>query len=126
MHKYIVRLMTFLISTSVQGQVRPPLAIGPYIYEIDTTAPNENIRLFDFTEIASRKIDTAYIIYHPAGWDLLFPNTCSYSDTLEFYCFNSNGKIIQWTYFQQLGAYSSTVYYDSLGNPFARAQYQRE
>src|SRR6185369_16591019 len=53
------------------------------------------------------------------------PCTCPYSDTLELYVFDYEGRIIQSTSFQQLGDYSSTDRYDSLGNSISRTLYRR-
>src|SRR5690606_28175974 len=91
--------------------------------------PVDEITLFDLSEIKQRKIDTAYIIYHPASWAEYHPTgnpcTCPYSDTLELYVFDSEGRIIQSTSFQQLGDYSTTFHLDSLGNTISRTMYRR-
>ena len=115
-----------IVAECLMAQVKAPLAFKEYERGLN---PVDEITLFDLAEIKQRKIDTAYIIYHPASWaeyDSSYnPCTCPYSDTLELYVFDYEGRIIQSTSFQQLGDYSSTDRYDSLGNSISRTLYRR-
>ncbi len=126
MNKVIILLALTLVAGILKAQVKPPLAIEEYKRGLN---PIDEIPLFDLTEIKNRKIDTAYIIYHPASWaeyeKTINPCTCPYNDTLSLYRFDSGGRIIQYTYFQQLGDYSTTFHYDSLGNIIARDMFSR-
>lgn len=123
----IITLLIGIFSISaVHAQAKPPLALEEYyegIYKQIT--PKEEIRLFDLNEIYARKIDSVYIIRHPASWEENWPNQCSFNDTLDFYRFDSKGRIIQWTYFQGLGDYSTTFHLDSIGNTISRVMYSR-
>jgi len=126
MSKAIIFLTLTFVVGLLKAQVRPPLAIEEYKRGLN---PVDEIPLFDLTEIKKRKIDTAYIIYHPASWaeyeKTINPCTCPYNDTLSLYRFDSEGRIIQYTYFQQLGDYSTTFHYDSLGNIISRDMFRR-
>jgi hypothetical protein len=108
-----------------QSQAQP-LAIDRYYEGEHGLTPILDIRLFDLKEIAARRIDTAYIIRHPSSWEPGFPNACSFGDTLFLYCFDSKGRIIQYTYFQGMGDYSTTFHYDSLGKILSREMYRRK
>jgi hypothetical protein len=126
MPKTSALLCLLFICLLIQAQVKPPLAIEENKEGIN---PLEEIRLFDLQEIRQRKIDTVYIIYHPAGWEEGYqpPNrdNCSYSDTLTRYVFDREGRILEYTYFQQFGEYSTTIQYDTLGNRLALISYRR-
>lgn len=126
MNKIILLLLLILFAVLSKAQVNAPLAIEEYKRGVN---PADEILLFDLSEIKSRKIDTAYIIYHPASWaeyeKTINPCTCPYSDTLSLYRFDSEGRIIQYTFFQQLGDYSTTFHYDTSGNIIARDMYRR-
>ena len=105
MKKVVIFLVLTSVSALLKAQVKPPLAVEEYLRGL---SPVDEIPLFDLTEIKRRKIDTAYIIYHPASWaeyDSSYnPCTCPYSDTLELYVFDYEGRIIQSTSFQQPGS----------------------
>lgn len=126
MNKIVLLLILTLLAGPSKAQVKPPFAIEEYQQN-----PNiyDDIRLFDLAEIKKRKIETVYIIYHPASWaeyhPTLNPCTCPYGDTLFFYRFDSEGRIIQYTYFQQLGDYSTTFHYDTLGSITARDMFRK-
>ena len=126
MYKIIILITLTFVVEILKAQVRPPLAIEEYSPGLN---PVDEIPLFDLDEIKKRKIDTAYIIYHPASWaeyeKTINPCTCPYNDTLSLYRFDSEGRIIQYTYYQQLGDYSTTFHYDSTGNITARDQFRR-
>jgi hypothetical protein len=121
----IAFILTFK-SGFATAQVKAPLAIEEFTRGLN---PTDEILLFDLTEIKARKIDTAYVIYHPASWAEYHPKinpcNCTYNDTLYLYRFDSEGRIIQYTYFQHLGDYSTTFYYDTLGNIVARSMFSR-
>src|SRR5439155_240180 len=91
-----------LFTALIRGQIKPPLAVEEFKEGIN---PFEEIRLFDLKEIKARNIDTAYIIYHPASWAECDSTanrcTCPYSDTLYRYVFDKEGRIIEYTYYQQ-------------------------
>lgn len=126
MTKIIIFLALTLIAKFSLAQAKAPLAIREYDRGLN---PVDEITLFDLSEIKQRKIDTAYIIYHPASWAEYHPTgnpcTCPYSDTLELYVFDTEGRIIQSTSFQQLGDYSTTFHLDTLGNTISRTMYRR-
>jgi hypothetical protein len=120
-------LITTILMASTHAQIKPPLAIDEYKEGIyGGITPEEEIRLFDLNEIKKREIDTAYIIFHPSSWEGEYPNECSYNDTLKLYRFDSEGRIIQSTSFQDLGNYSTTFHFDSLGNTISRVMYSKE
>lgn len=125
MSKLVTYIFSTLLFISIQAQVTPPLALGNPEEALRYIKRPADIFLFDLAEIATRKIHSAYIIRHPSGWEPNYPNPCSYGDTLDFYCFDSTGRIIQRSYFQSMGDYSTTFYYDSTGNLTARAMYRR-
>jgi YD repeat-containing protein len=126
MRRTFILICLVLIARLVQGQVKPPLAAQEFDEGLN---PVEEIRLFDLKEIKSRNIDTVYIIHHPASWAEYHPTfnpcTCSYNDTLSRYVFDTEGRIIESTSFRQLGHYSTTFHYDSLGNRTAITNYKR-
>jgi hypothetical protein len=125
MQKASIVCTLLLLTIATQGQIKPPLAIEEFKEGLN---PLEEIRLFDLKEIQKRRIDTVYIIYHPASWAEYHqtnPCSCSYNDTLTRYVFDTEGRITEYTYFQQLGDYSTTIHYDTLGNRTALTQYRR-
>lgn len=126
MQKASALLYLLLICLFTHAQIKPPLAIADLKEGLN---PVEEIRLFDLQEIKERKIDTVYVIYHPASWAENHPTanpcTCSYNDTLSRYVFDNEGRITGHTYFQQRGDYSTTYHYDSLGYTFAMTNYRR-
>ncbi len=112
--------------SKLDAQVKPPLAFQEYSEGLN---PVEEIRLFDLKEIKVRKIDSAYVIYHPASWaeyePTINPCTCSYNDTLELYIFDSEGRIRRKTSFQNLGQFSTTFFFDSAGRRTAIDSYRK-
>ena len=122
MNKIIFCLTLSLIAKLSFAQVKPPLAIKEYDRG---TNPVDEITLFDLSEIKERKIDTAYIIRHRASWAEYCPaiSPCAYSDTLELYVFDDEGRIIQTTSFP--GDYSTTYRFDSLGNIISTGSHRR-
>jgi hypothetical protein len=123
--KLFIFILT-LLTTLAKGQVKPPLAIEEYDEGLNLF---EEIRLFELREIKERSIDTVLIIYHPASWaeyeSAINPCTCPYNDTLSRYVFDTAGRISEYTYFQQMGDYSTTFHFDTLGNTTARTSYRR-
>lgn len=120
--KFCIPIFTIIFTQAIHAQVQAPLAIDSYLEGTPKLTPCMNIRLFDLSEIAKRKIDSAYIIRHPASWEPGFPNACSYGDTLELYCFDASGRIMHRSYFQGIhGEYSTTLNFDTLGNVISRS-----
>jgi hypothetical protein len=126
MKKITLFLSLLPFANLIYGQVKPPLAVDDVKAGLD---PSEEIRLFDLNEIKTRRIDTAYIIYHPASWleydSLIHPCSCTYNDTLTRFIFDNEGRIVERTSFQLLGDYSSTLHYDTLGNLTAITRFRR-
>lgn len=126
MSKRIFFLLLVLTTFDVQGQVKPPLAINDFREGLN---PLDEIRLFDLNEIRSRKIDTVYIIYHPASWiedDLKGkPCNCSYNDTIASYVFDKKGRIIEKSSINNVLGYASTAHYDTNGNRKAWTDHKR-
>ena len=126
MYKILLLSTLIILVDFVHAQIKAPLVIEEYKRGLN---PVDEIPLFDLNEIKLRKIDTAYIIYHPASWaeydKIINPCSCSYNDTLALYRFDHQGHIIQYTYFQRLGDYSTTFHYDTLGNITSRDMFRR-
>lgn len=116
MHQFCFTILVLFTFSSGYSQVKAPVAFKEYEEGIN---PIDEIRLFDLAEIKARKIDTAYIIYHPASWAEYHPTgnpcTCPYNDTLALYRFDSEGRIIQTTHFIHPKRFSTAVDYDTLG-----------
>lgn len=126
MQKAILFFSLITFATPANTQVKPPLVVHDYEEGIN---PVEEIQLFDLAEIKARRIDTVYIINHPAGWVLVDIDSkiCanSYNDTLTRYIFDTQGRIVETTNFGQLGEYSKTYHFDTLGNQIAITMYNR-
>jgi hypothetical protein len=126
MHYHFLILFASFLSVSCAGQGGGFLA---YEDNMASLNPFDRLPLFDSAEIKKRKIDSVYIIYHPASWieyhETLNPCTCPYNDTISLYRFDIEGRIIQYTKFDQLGDFATTFLFDSNGNRVSRSLYRR-
>lgn len=126
MRKAVIFFVLLLIVSYATAQVRPPLAFKEMKEGLN---PIDEIPLFDLEEIKRRKIDTAYIVYHPASWAEYHPQinpcNCSYNDTLSRYVFDTQGRIREETSFQILG-YTTIAEYDSIGRRIRTIHYDRK
>jgi hypothetical protein len=117
MFKSTQLLLLVLAYNALSAQSRFPLALTPHPGNID---PSDYIELFDKKEIQSRKIDTAYVIYHSQSWpdasfQLAPKPDCFFSDTLERYVFDKNGWIKERSNFPRLSESEERQIYDSTG-----------
>jgi len=124
---FVVTLSILLFQYSF-CQVTGPIAMEEFTYR-RVRNPFDEIPLFNREEIKSRKIDTAYLVYHPASWaedDTPFKTCpCSYNDTLESFVFDNEGRIQSSTTYQLLGDYSSTKHFDTLGKFIGITSYRK-
>ena len=112
----IICVLLFLVQYGIgKGQVSP-LVTKEYMRGLN---PVDEIPLFNTQEIKERRIDTAYVIYHPGSWSEYHPTinpcNCTFDDTLSRYCFDTQGRIIEYLNYIVPIKHRKSIYYDTLG-----------
>src|SRR6476469_2880445 len=122
MRIFLLLFVVTLLATVSRAQVKPPLAVEDLKEGLN---PVDEIRFFDLEEIKMRKIDTAYIIYHPASWG----DTCDcinqLNDTISINILDKEGRIIQKTIFRPPRPSHPIFIYDSLSTTTETTMFKR-